>query len=459
MIRMSETTIAAISTPDASGGISIVRISGADAFSVADRIFVPSDKSKSAKTMAGFTCAYGKAVHNGSVIDDGILTIYRAPKSYTGENVAEISCHGGIFVTRELLRAALDSGAVLARGGEFTQRAFLNGKLTLTQAEAVMDIINVKNAAAQKSALALREGALYRKIKAVSDNITVLLGEISAWTDYPEEDIEAVSDEKLLDAIRGAKRTLNDVIGGYDNGKIFREGVDTVIVGKPNVGKSTIMNCLTGYERSIVTEIAGTTRDVVEETVNLGEFTLRLADTAGIRDTDDVVEAAGVERSYTKLERAQLVIAVFDNGEALSDEDIRLIDRLDDKKTVAVINKSDREAVLDRKIINDKFKYMAEISAVNGEGMDKLKQSVAGIFAVGKLDLTDGCAANERQRACACAALNSLDEAESAVLSGISLDATGIVLNEALSHLMELTGENVTEAVVEQVFSKFCVGK
>lgn len=456
---MNSATIAAISTPDAAGGISVVRISGSGALAVAEKIFRPHSPDKSPATMKGFTCCYGKVFSSEGDIDDGILTVYHAPKSYTGEDVAEISCHGGVFVTRQVLRCALENGAVLATAGEFTQRAFLNGKLSLTQAEAVMDIITARSAAAVRSAEALRDGALYRRIHAVSDALCVLLGEISAWTDYPEEDIEAVSPEHVTAVLNNAKATLSAVLDGYDNGRIIREGVDTVIVGKPNVGKSTIMNCLAGCDRSIVTDIAGTTRDIIEETIRIDDFLLRLSDTAGIRETEDEIEFAGVERSFRKLEQAQLVLAVFDNSERLSDDDFNIISRLSPENTIAVINKSDKDAVLERWTIDEKFTYIAEISAIDGSGIERLKDCIAGIFRTATLNLTDGVIANERQRECAERAVKSLDEAISAEKSGISLDAVGIVIDEAVGALMELTGERVSDAVVAQVFSKFCVGK
>lgn len=452
-------TVAAISTPDAAGGISIVRISGSEAFAVAQRIFRPHNPEKSPLTMQGFTCCYGKVFSADGDIDDGILTVYHAPKSYTGEDVAEISCHGGVFVTRQVLRAALENGAHPAAAGEFTQRAFLNGKLSLTQAEAVMDTITAGSAAAVRSAEALRDGALFRRIHSVSDELVRLLGEISAWTDYPEEDIEAVSEERLEAVLGGAAAALKTVLDGYDNGRIIREGVDTVIVGKPNVGKSTIMNCLAGCDRSIVTDIAGTTRDIIEETIRIDDFILRLSDTAGIRETEDEIEFAGVERTRRKLETAQLVLAVFDNSVRLSDDDISIINRLKPENTIAVINKSDREAVLERWTIDEKFTYIAEISAIDGSGIDTLKDCIAGMFSTATLNLNDGIISNERQRDCCERALKSLNEAVAAAKSGISLDAVGIVIDEAVGFLMQLTGERVTDAVVTEVFSKFCVGK
>ena len=317
-------TIAAVSTPNAVGGIAVIRISGENALGVADRIFT-SVSGKKAADMEGYTCAYGYAHDGDERLDDCILTVFRAPHSYTGEDTAEISCHGGIYVTRRVLRAALANGADNALPGEFTKRAFMNGKLDLTQAEAVMDVISAKSERELKLAEELRSGSAFRMAEACSQKLMKVLGDLAAWADYPEEDIPEVEPKALCAELREIRGELFRLIENYDAGRIVREGVSTAIVGKPNVGKSTLFNLLSGCQRSIVTDIAGTTRDIVEETVRLGDIVLRLSDTAGIRETADFIEGIGVEMAEKLIDSAELIIAVFDGGCPCTADDIKLI--------------------------------------------------------------------------------------------------------------------------------------
>lgn len=451
-------TIAAISTPVSSGGISVIRISGEDALLIAGKIFNPIT-SENVESMAGYTCAYGKVIFNGEEIDDVVLTVFRAPKSYTGENVVEISCHGGIYVTNRILRAIISSGAVPAAPGEFTKRAFLNGKMTLTQAEAVMDIISAQGETAHKCSVAMHEGALFRRIKSVSDRMVKLLGELAAWVDYPDEDIADVDENSLLVDLSNILSELKKISSTYDSGRILREGIETAIVGRPNVGKSTLMNLLSGYERSIVTEIAGTTRDVVEESVRLGDVVLRLCDTAGIRNTSDTVEEMGVNLAYKRLDRAELVLAVFDYSQELKHEDFLLTEKLSGKNVIAVINKSDKEPLLDIDFINEHYPENVLISAKEGNGIDELRGKILKVFRASEIDSSAGIIANERQKRCIDMAISSLKDAVLALSQSETLDAVTILVDEAESFLLELTGEKITEAVVDEVFSHFCVGK
>lgn len=452
-------TIAAISTPRGAGGISVIRISGDDAFDVCDRIFKSLSASLTPSEMDGYTCAYGYVCDGSERLDDCVLTAFRAPKSYTGENVAELSCHGGIYVTNRILQLIYKCGAEPAQPGEFTKRAFLNGKMDLIRAESVMDIISAEGRASHKCAAALRDGALFKRIKAVSDGLLHLLGELGAWVDYPEEDIPEVETGTMLCTLENAAESLEKILSTYDSGKIIREGIDTAIVGKPNVGKSTLMNLISGCERSIVTDIAGTTRDIVEESVRLGDIVLRLSDTAGIRNTDDIVESFGVEKAHGKIESAQLIIAVFDNSEELSSEDIEICDLCEGKNCVAVINKTDKEQKLDTDYIAGRFERTISISAGSGEGLDKLTSALTEIFSIDKIDYDAGILANERQRSCAVNSLNALRESIAAIKTGCTLDAVNILIDEAENYLLELTGERASEAVVNEVFSHFCVGK
>ncbi|MBQ8959714.1 MAG: tRNA uridine-5-carboxymethylaminomethyl(34) synthesis GTPase MnmE [Ruminococcus sp.] len=451
-------TIAAISTPEYAGGIAVIRISGEEALTVAERIFRPFGGKKVAE-MEGYTCAYGLAYDGEERIDDCILTVFRAPHSYTGEDIAEISCHGGLYVSRRVLRAALENGAENAGPGEFTKRAFLNGKLDLTQAEAVMDIISAKGSLELKMAEELRSGSAFKKARACSDRLMRILASLAAWADYPDEDIPEVEPENLVPELRSIGAELGSLIENYDSGRILREGIPAAIVGRPNVGKSTLFNALSGCERSIVTDIAGTTRDLVEESVRLGDIVLRLTDTAGIRQTSDVIEEIGVKMAQQQIESAELVIAVFDGGEELSEDDRQLIKKINNKKCIAVINKSDVPQKLDVQEIEPQFIQTVYISAKDDQGLDQLRQAVEEVCQVKKLSENSLCAANERQRECISAALSSINEAIAAINSGEMLDAVNVLLDEAQQALLRLTGEKVTDAVIDEVFSRFCVGK
>lgn len=451
-------TVAAISTPNAVGGIAVIRISGDDAIGVAERIFTPF-RGKSVKDMDGYTCAYGTAHDSGERIDDCILTVFRAPHSYTGEDTAEISCHGGLFVSRKILHAALRHGAAAAGAGEFTKRAFLNGKIDLTQAESVMDIISAKGDAELKMAENLRGGAAFRAAKKCSDFLLKILSSLAAWTDYPDEDIPEVEPENLLSELLKIKDDLFSLVENYDRGRIVREGVSAAIVGRPNVGKSTLFNCLSGCQRSIVTDIAGTTRDVIEETVKLGDITLRLADTAGIHSTDDVVEGIGVEIAQKTLELSEIVIAVFDGSCPLTADDFKLISCLESTNSIAVVNKTDKNVELNETELRKYFIHIVYVSAKENSGIDAIESAVKEILGLKPEIFSSVTAANERQKMCIENALDSVNQAINAIESGEFLDAVNVLLDDAEQKLLELTGEKITDAVVDEVFSRFCVGK
>ncbi len=451
-------TVAAISTPNAVGGISVIRISGEDAFKISDKVFRAYNGQKACE-MQGYTCAYGEISEKNQKLDDVVLTVFRSPKSYTGEDVAEISCHGGLFITRQILRLVIEAGAELAQPGEFTKRAFLNGKMSLTQAEAVMDVISATGKNELKYAVALKDGAMFKRISTVRKKIVKSLGDLAAWADYPEEDIPYVDPANLESELEEIKKELLELSRTYDYGKIIKDGINTVIVGRPNVGKSTLMNCLSGYERSIVTNIAGTTRDVVEEYVKIGELAIRLSDTAGIRETEDTIEQRGVEIAFGKINEADLVLAVFDSSEEISEDDKKIISALDGKNAVAILNKSDKSKVADSDYLKKHFKYMIEISAKNSSGIDGLEECLEKMFINEEIQADNGIIANERQKICLESALSEISNALEILKNGESLDAVTVVIDEALAHLLKLTGESVTESVVNEVFSRFCVGK
>lgn len=451
-------TIAAISTPNAMGGIAVIRISGEEAVSIAEKIFSPFGGKKVAD-MEGYTCAYGIAHDGDEKLDDCILTVFRAPHSYTGEDIAELSCHGGLYVTKKVLRAALNNGAVNAEAGEFTKRAYLNGKLDMTQAEAVMDIISAKGERELKMAERLREGAAFKKAKKCSDKLLKILGDLAAWADYPEEDIPEVRPEVLSEELKEVRDELSSLVKNYDSGRIIREGVATAIIGRPNVGKSTLFNCLSGCERSIVTEIAGTTRDVIEESVRIGDITLRLSDTAGIHETDDFIEGIGVDMAEKMIASSELVIAVFDGSCPLTEDDLYLINKIDYNKTVAVINKNDVEQLLDTSLLEQKIKHIVYLSAKESTGVDRLREHIEEIFKLNEADFDTVTVANERQKRCIDNALEGIESAISSLEIGEMLDAVNILIDEAEQSLLQLIGEKVTDAVVDEVFSRFCVGK
>lgn len=455
---MDNTTIAAISTAQGLGGIGIIRISGDQAITIADKVFMKiSDGSLS--NAKGYTAHFGHVIYNNEKIDECVATVFRAPHSYTGEDVVELSCHGGVYVTKSVLRAVLDSGAVSAQAGEFTKRAFLNGKLDLTEAEAVMDIIGAKSHAAAKSALLVHEGALSQKINETKEELINRAAHLSAWADYPEEDIEEVEFNALKNALIVSAEKLDILLKDYDKGRVIREGIDTVIVGRPNVGKSTLMNLITGCDKSIVTDIAGTTRDIVEETAVIRDITLHLSDTAGIRDADNAIEKIGVDKAKKRLSTAELVIAVFDASSALCDDDIALLDELADTTCIAVINKDDLDQKIDIERIKNVTEHIVFMSAKNNNGFEQFEDLIEKIAGIADFDSSNAVLSNERQRSLTKNAYNSLKEAISALEYGMTYDAVTVAIEEAISHLCELTGERVTERVVDNVFHQFCVGK
>ena len=452
-------TIAAISTAAAPGGIGIIRISGSGARAVGDRVF----RAASGETLsaaAGYTCRFGHVQdESGTRLDECIATVFAAPKSFTGEDVVELSCHGGLFILKTVLQAVFAAGAAPAAPGEFTRRAFLNGKMDLAQAEAVMELISAQGREAMKAAQAGHDGALSRRIAAIRDDLTDVGAHLAAWADYPDDDIPQVDENMLKERLSAGHDALEALIRSFDGGRVLREGVVTVIAGKPNAGKSTLMNLLAGCERSIVTDLAGTTRDVVEETVLLGEIPLRLADTAGIRETEDRVEQIGVKIALDRVRTAQFVLAVFDASETLNDDDRAMMEAIGETPCVAVVNKSDLPAAIDMAEIEARFPVVVTISALSGDGLSALAEAAARVLQTAELNPNDGILYTERQRADAKDALACIEEAQDALLRGMTWDAVTVSLEGAVAALNELTGERVSDAVVDRVFEKFCVGK
>lgn len=450
--------IAAISTPLGTGGVGIIRISGKNSAEIADKIFVAASGRKLTQSK-GYRAHFGKIFDGETPVDEVVCLVFRAPHSYTGEDVVEINCHGGIFLMKKILRLILQNGAQPAAPGEFTKRAFLNGKLDLSEAESVMTLISAQGEQGANAAFNQLEGKLSKKIESINSSLLGLAAHIAAWVDYPDDEIEELGENELRNTIVNADLEICKLLSTFDSGMAVTSGVEVAIVGKPNVGKSTLMNLLTGYDRSIVTEIEGTTRDVVEETVNLNGCILRISDTAGIRETGDLVEKIGVEKSRKKLERAAIVFAVFDQSKLLSDEDFELIKDCRGKNVIPIINKSDLDIQLDIGIISEKLGQPLYISAKSGDGYDELCDRVADLMRIKNFDTTSAMLVNERQRQCCEKAELALKDAQNALDLGLTPDAIGVCVDDAIAALLELTGQRASESVVDEVFRQFCVGK
>lgn len=454
---MQTDTIAAICTPLGEGGVGIVRISGNDAFEIAKKVF-KSKNNRDISQMKGYTAAFGKVYDSDELLDDAVALVFRSPKSYTGEDTVEISVHGGTHLIRRVLRAVTAAGARLAEGGEFTKRAFLNGKMSLTEAESVMNLISAKSDRALNIATKNKEGALSQKIKKMTDKLLYLVSEISVFSDFPEDETLCISEEDFLVSLKKISVDLNALINDYDKGKLIIDGINTVIVGSPNAGKSTLMNLLSKTKRSIVTSIAGTTRDVVEQTAKVGDYTLLLADTAGIHETEDEVEQIGIEQALNRLDTADLCLAVFDTSVPATNDDKALIERIKNKPTLLVLNKNDLNSKKEEyyEALNIPF---VKISALTGEGEKELVEQISNLLKLNELDPNAEMLINERQYQTVQRAKASVNEAINALESGVTLDAVGILIDDSLAALLELDGKRITTEVADEVFRNFCVGK
>ncbi len=453
---MAARTIAAIATPAGDGALGVIRISGEEAIAVADRVFFAFSGKKLCE-LSGYSAAYGEVKENGKRLDDAVALVFVAPHSYTGENTVEISVHGGSLMLRSVLRVILKNGAFLAEAGEFTKRAFLNGKLDLTKAESVMGLISARSESELRLSRTAHSGSVVKKIAQIEESLVALDASIAAFSDYPDEDIEGLDFNNFNRMLISSEEALKKMLKDYDAGKVLREGVVTAIVGRPNVGKSTLMNMLSGEERSIVTDVAGTTRDIVEETVTVGDITLRLADTAGIHETADTVESIGVRLAKDRIETSQLILAVFECTEPLDREDFELLEIIKNKNSVVVLNKTD----LPNKLCEADFGEMTvvKISAKEGKGYDELSSAIAEAVGTANLSPNSAVLLGERQRACAERALDGVSAAKQALESGCTMDAVGVCVDDALAALLELTGKRVTNEVTDEIFRRFCVGK
>ena len=459
-------TICALATPPGAGGIAVVRVSGPEAYVVVGEIFTPRNPAKRVAEAKGYTAMLGHYHLRGKEMDETIALFFRAPHSYTGEDVIELSVHGGNAMAQGLLEALYLAGAAPAGPGEFTRRALENGRMSLTQAEAVMEIISAEGrqgAALAKSAL---DGALARRIAGIQAALQTLAAHLTAWIDYPEEDVPEVSQAELIATLSEQKDTLDQLIAGYGAGAVLRRGVDCVLLGRPNVGKSTLLNLLAGFDRAIVTPIAGTTRDVLEQAVMLGDTGIRLNlfDTAGVREVGadgDAIEAEGIRRSWKKLEEAGLVLAVFDAAQPLTDADLEIARRCQGRPALAVLNKQDladsTEAA--KAQLQPYFKQVITLCARDAASLQPLTAAVAALLGTAQLDPNAAQLCSARQLAAATRARDALTEAISAKQNGFGLDAAAVCLTDALQALCDLTGEDASDRTIDEVFETFCVGK
>ena len=448
-------TIAAIATASAGAGIGVIRISGDEACAVADKVF-KSVSGQTLSNMKGYSAAYGQVFDGEGKVDDCVALRFVAPKSYTGEDVVELSCHGGEYLLRRALRAVLAAGARMAQSGEFTRRAFLNGKLDLTAAESVMNLIGARGSGAHRAALAARDGAVFSAAESIKTALIAADADLAAWTDFPDEDVPYVEADSLKASLIKAKEGLNALISTAERGKMLTQGVTTAIVGKPNVGKSTVMNLLSGYDRSIVTDIAGTTRDVIEQSVGVAGYNLILADTAGIRATDDVIEAVGVELARKRMADSQLVIGVFDGSRPFDSEDIALMEQMVGRPHIAILNKCDLPLAAD--LSGAPITHWLKMSA-KFDTPDGVEAALEKVLGTADLDADAGIIANDRQLDCVNRCQMAVCDAIAAIEAGFTFDAVGVCIDDGLAALCELTGERVSESVVDEVFSRFCVGK
>ena len=448
---MQHSTIAAIATAPGAGGIAIVRLSGPESYEVAAKVFRPANPAKKVANAKGYTAMFGAFVEGEEAFDEGVALFFRAPHSYTGEDVVELSCHGGSAVARRLVEACIAAG-------EYTRRAFLNGKLSLTQAEAVMDIISADGRQGAALANASLNGVLARKIAAQKDALTALQAHLAAWVDFPEEDVPELSQSHLCEVLGGVEQELDALIQSYDAGAVLREGVDCAIVGKPNAGKSTLLNLLAGFDRAIVTPVAGTTRDVVEQAVQLGDVRLNLFDTAGLRQTEDEIEAEGIRRSWKKLDEAGLILAVFDGSERPTREDLELAQRCAGRPAIALVNKEDKPTRFDAELIAPYFAMVLPVCCQEEGARKVIAAAVARLLGTNQIDPHAASLSGQRQLSAATRARDAVAGALDAA-QGLGLDAVSVCVDDALDALCELTGENASEAVINEVFERFCVGK
>ena len=455
------TTIAAIGTALSNSGISIIRISGKDSLNIINKIFSSSSKLEPNHII------YGKIIDNGEILDNVLVSYFKAPHSYTGEDVCEINCHGGTQITKDILEIVLENGAALAEPGEFSKRAFLNGKMDLSQAEAVINLINAKTKTESRIAAKNMEGDFSRKFKELREELVELMAQIEVSVDYPEYDYEEVEPTSITSLLDKKISEIKHILDTYDHGKYIKNGVNVAILGKPNVGKSSLLNNLANYEKAIVTDIPGTTRDIVEETINLGNIVLNISDTAGIRDTDDIIEKIGVEKSLKILDEVDLVLYLINGEEGISKEDFQILSKIKNKgiKYIPVINKIDltKKSILStimNELEHNGIKKAVCISAQENDGIDDLKNEITRLFNVSDLDYShELIITNERHKDLLKKSINYLIDAKNEINLGQPIDIVSIYVKKCTKTLGEIIGADVTQDIISKIFEKFCLGK
>ena len=454
-------TIAAISPAPGVGGIGIIRLSGEETFNIIEKIFVPKNKSKEIK---GYTFKYGNIINpkTNEILDEVLVSYFIKPRSYTMENMCEINSHGGNIVMQNILEVCLENGAELAEPGEFTKRAFLNGRIDLSQAESIIDIINSKTKKESKASLKQLEGFLSKKIKSIRKKIMDVMVDIEANIDYPEYDIVEVTEKKVENMLKSIEKELMSLKNTFDNGKIIKDGINVAIVGKPNAGKSSLLNALLKEERAIVSKYKGTTRDSIEELMNIDGIPIKIIDTAGIREASDEVEKIGIERAKEIADNADLLIAIFDISANIDEEDIEIIDLIKDKKAIIVLNKIDliQDNINVDSRISNLNKKIIKISALNKDGVEKISETIVEMFKINEINLDDGIiVTNTRHKNLINKAINSTENAQISLENKMPMDIVAIEIKNVLEDLGEITGEDVSENIINEIFAKFCLGK
>ena len=452
-------TIAAISTSPGIGGIGIIRMSGEDCFQILEKIFKPKNK-QSIEKIKGYTMKFGKIVDKDNIIDEVLVSYFKSPKSYTSENMCEINSHGGIVIMNKILDLCIKNGANLAEPGEFTKRAFLNGRIDLSQAEAVIDIINAKTDKEAEVSLKQLEGSLSEKIEKIRKIVISVMADIEATIDYPEYDLEEVTNAKIIKVLDEVDILLKSLEKSFYNGKILREGISTAIIGRPNAGKSSLLNLILNEERAIVTDIEGTTRDTIEEFISIDGIPLKIIDTAGIRNAKDEVEKIGVEKAMDIAKRSDIIIAIFDSSKKLNEEDKKILELLKDKNAIILLNKIDLEKIIRVDEFKEINKPVIEISTKTKEGIDKLYEEISKMFKLKEI-ANDGetIVSNVRHKNIIINSRRNLEKARETINNNMPIDIISTYLKEIIEELGKITGETVTDDVITEIFSKFCLGK